>query len=410
MSAVDVPLDRPLPEDVGGSWLRGTLRYRRWPVFSARWLTGRLVVFGIVLTALAGLSALGTAVAGPGLEAGLVAGGWLVGSMLVMAFSGPALAGLVRYARWPIERERVAVVLAVLVGMGIAFVVDRVGSAHIEAQIRPAMETRSPALAASAREAQARAVAPWVQATAIGIGIGLYFALGGGLALAGYYRESRQWREARQHRAIAEMARARREAELRLAVLQAQVEPHFLFNTLASVRALVRSDVARAEATLDALAAHLRATMPASPVGAALPESTLEQQLSVAESYLEVMRLRLGGRLAVQVVADALARAQPFPPLLLITLVENAVKHGIEPSRGQGKIRIEARREEGLLVVEVADDGVGLRPGLGAGVGLANVRAQLEAAHGSTASLEVSSREAGGCLARLRLPWREGPA
>lgn len=410
MSAVGVPLDAPLPDDVGDGWLRGVLRYRRWPVFSARWLLGRALVFGAVLLVLAAMSALGTAMAGPGLEAGLIAGGWLIGSMLLMAFAGPLLAGAVRYARWPLKRERVGVVLAVLVGMGIAFAVDRVGSARIEAQIRPAMEANSPALAATAREAEARVAQPWMQVAGIGIALGIYFALGGGLALAGYFREARQWHDARQQRAIAEVTQAGREAELRLAVLQAQVEPHFLFNTLASIRALVRSDAERAEATLDALAAHLRTTMPASPVGAALPESTLAQQLAVAESYLDVMRLRLGGRLSVRVEADAAARAQPFPPLLLITLVENAIKHGIEPKRGAGEVRIHARRDGAQLVVDVLDDGVGLNPGLGGGVGLANVRAQLDAAHGVAASLEVASRPGGGCAARLHLPWREAAA
>jgi sensor histidine kinase YesM len=407
VSAAPVPLDAPLPDDIGAGWLRGVLRYRRWPVFSARWLVGRALVFGAVLLLLAALSALGTAVAGPGLEAGLIAGAWLFGSMMLMAFAGPVLAGFVRYARWPLQRERAGVVLAVLVGIGFAYAVDRVGSARIDAQIRPAIEANSPGLAESARQAEARANEPWMKVAGVGIALGIYFALGGGLALGGYVRESRQWEHARQQRAIAEMAQARREAELRLAVLQAQVEPHFLFNTLASIRALVRSDSHRAEATLDALSAHLRTTMPAVQAGTALPESTLSQQLAVAESYLEVMRLRLGGRLSVCVDADAEARAQPFPPLLLITLVENAIKHGIEPKRGPGEVRIEARREGAQLVIEVLDDGVGLNPGLGGGVGLANVRAQLAAAHGEAASLDVAARAVGGCAARLRLPWRE---
>jgi sensor histidine kinase YesM len=405
VSRVDVPLDAPLPDNVGRGRLRDVLRYRRWPVFSARWLLGRALVFATVLAMLAAMSALGTAIAGPGIEVGLIAGGWLIGSMMLMAFAGPVLAAAVRYARWPLRRERTAVVLAVLVGMGVAFAVDRVGSARIEALIEPAMVENSPALASSAREARARAKAPWVQAVNFGVIFGVYFMLGGGLALSGYFREQRQWQDARQQQAMAEASQARREAELRLAVLQAQVEPHFLFNTLASIRALVRSDAARAEATLDALAAHLRATMPTASDGAIRPESTLAQQIAVAESYLDVMRLRLGGRLAVRVDADDACRARPFPPLLLITLVENAIKHGIEPKRGAGEVCIEARRDGAQLLVDVLDDGAGLQPGLGGGVGLANVRAQLAASYGEAAALEVTSRAGGGCLARIRLPW-----
>ena len=405
MSAVHVPLDAPLPDDVGTGRLSGILRYRRWPVFSARWLLGRALVFGAVLLVLAAMSALGTAVAGPGLEAGLVAGGWLLGSMMLMAFAGPVLAGFVRYARWPLKRERVGVVLAVALGMGIAFAVDRVGSARIDAQIRPAMAANAPALAAHAREAEARANAPWMQVAGVGIALAVYFALGGGLALAGYAREARQWEHARQQAAMAAMAQARREAELRLAALQAQVQPHFLFNTLASIRALVEQDPARAGRSLEALAAHLRATLPRPGEDDARPASTVARQLDVAASYLEVMRLRLGERLHVVVDADPEARALPFPPLLLITLVENAITHGIEPLRGPGEVRVEARvcrdGDGERLAVSVVDSGVGLRPGVGGGIGLANVRGQLAARFGERARLQVANRPEGGCVARI---------
>lgn len=400
-----LPLGQTLPDDVGGGWLRDVLRYRRWPVFSVRWLLGRFVVFGAVLAGLASLSVLGMGVSGAGWAVGFRAGGWMMLSFLLMAFTGPVLAGVVRYRRFPLRRERLLVVLAVLLGMGLAFFVDQWGSAKIESQVATAMDAAQPQTAAMREEVTRRAKATWVLVVNVGVLVLIYSSLGGGLALSGYFREDRQWRAALERRRVAAMADRERDTALRLAVLQAQVEPHFLFNTLASIRALVATEPQRAIETLDALADHLRATMPTSKDGLTLPPSTLGQQLEIAASYLAVMRLRLGGRLSVRIEADDATRAQPFPPLLLITLVENAIKHGIEPKRGLGEVRIVAHRDADMLQVSVIDDGLGLVAGQGGGVGLANVRAQLAASFGDRAQLSVSGRSAGGCEARLRLPW-----
>lgn len=116
------------------------------------------------------------------------------------------------------------------------------------------------------------------------------------------------------------------------------------------------------------------------------------------------MTVRMAGRLTVRVEADAAARARPFPPLLLLTLVENAVTHGIEPKPGPGEIAIVARVEGEALVVGVEDDGAGLEPGMTPGVGLANVRAQLQSLFGDRASLDIISRPEGGVSARIRVP------
>lgn len=401
-----VPLGQPLPGQPSGGRFETLIRYRHWPVFSLAWLMGRLMVFAAVLLPLGLMSALGTAVSGIGWRTGLAAGGWMVLSFLLMAFSGPLLAAWVRYRSWPLHRERVAVVVAVLVGMGIAFAVDAWGSARIEALLERGMDASSAAMATAASDAKRVAQQPWVGAVAFVFGTAVYFVLGGGLALSGYFREQHRWRRELEARAMERIREERRDAELRLAVLQAQVEPHFLFNALASIRALVRSDASRAEETIDALAAHLRATMPAMGEGRPLAASTVRRQVEIAASYLEVMRLRLGGRLAVVVDIEPGAGDQPFPPLLLITLVENAIKHGIEPKRGPGEVRLRARRDGEALRVDVIDDGVGLRPGQGGGVGLANVRAQLAAAYGDAASLGVSGRADGGCHARITVPWQ----
>ena len=195
------------------------------------------------------------------------------------------------------------------------------------------------------------------------------------------------------------LARQGVQAELKL--LQAQIEPHFLFNTLANVRYLVQTGSPEALTMLDHLIHYLRT---------ALPEirsegSTLGREAELARAYLEIMRLRMGGALEVAIdVPEALAHA-PFPPLMVITLVENALKHGVAP-KGRGRIAIHARSVDGKLRVEVADDGRGLAEPIGRGVGLANIRERLAALFGAGARLDLESREGGGTLAVIEVPDR----
>ncbi len=198
---------------------------------------------------------------------------------------------------------------------------------------------------------------------------------------------------------------------MQLTVLQAQVEPHFLFNTLASVHSLIRQDPERAEATVEALVDHLRATMPKLRAEMGGAHSTLQDQLDVCESYLKVMQIRMSPRLRYTIDVPASLRSHPFPGYMLISLVENAIKHGIEPSPSGGNIvvtaGIESRNDGRQLAVSVTDDGAGLQPGTGKGVGLENIRAQLAAMFGSDAALSVRGRTLSGVEATIRVPYIE---
>ncbi len=169
----------------------------------------------------------------------------------------------------------------------------------------------------------------WLVRSSLGA---VFFCLGGGLALRTYFREQGTWVDAQRARELARLRQERNEADLRLTVLQAQVEPHFLFNTLASIHSLIRPDPTRAEATIEALVDHLRATLPKFRAEIGSPHSTLAQQIEVCSSYLAVMKVRLGHRLRYAVDVPEHLRSHTFPPLMLISLVENAIKHGIEPS------------------------------------------------------------------------------
>lgn len=188
--------------------------------------------------------------------------------------------------------------------------------------------------------------------------------------------------------------------EARLAALQGQIEPHFLYNTLANVQALIRQDASKAESMLNHLIAYLRAAMPD------LRESTttLGQELKRAEAYLGIMQLRLGPRLAFQVDAPEAARGCLIPPLGLMTLVENAIKHGIEPLPAGGRIVITAAYDCGNLQVEVSDNGAGFQSEGGDGVGLVNLQERLQALYGEKGALTLDAGLQSGVVARISLP------
>lgn len=399
------PLRQKLPAEVlvGGNAVWS--RYRQYPVFGLRWLMGRSLLFCSVIAVVAAFIGTGTGVAlqDPGIAIRVGITQFVAFSL--MATLGPALATAVRHRGWPVAWERKAVVVAVLAGMVLSFFVDRVASSYIDQLVKPE-------LAAAGLAVKPPVLSPVVKAIGLAINVAalvvIYGLFGGGLALRAYFSEHRRWDEHHHVRELSALESRVHEADLRLGVLQAQVEPHFLFNTLASVRALVWQDPAQAEATLDALVDFLRATIPKLRDDRGL-HATLGQQLDLCSSYLALMRVRMGGRLDYAVRADEVLRAAPFPPSLLITLVENAIKHGIEPQPGPGRIEVEAARDGDTLRVQVRDDGAGLQPGLSTGMGLANVREQLAARYGARAAFVLSpAAEGRGVCAEIRVPL--GPA
>jgi len=191
------------------------------------------------------------------------------------------------------------------------------------------------------------------------------------------------------------------EAELKL--MQAQVEPHFLFNTLASVQFLTETDPPAAHRLLGHLIAYLRAALPQLRASS----TTLGKEVELCEAYLNILRMRIGPRLAFAIDVPEALRATPFPPNLLISLVENAIKHGIEPSADGGSIDVRARRDGDRVVVEVADTGRGIvatQATTGGGVGLGNIRERLAALYGSRGRFTLSAVEPRGTRATLEIP------
>lgn len=191
--------------------------------------------------------------------------------------------------------------------------------------------------------------------------------------------------------------------QARLSLLQAQIQPHFLFNTLAALQLWVDVGDARAAPLLRALTGFLRGSTELMLQGSV----TLAQECETVRHYLEIMQSRLGGRLRFVIDVAPECEAQSLPPGLLITLVENAVEHGIEPRLRGGEVRVTARRLEGVFELRVLDDGPGLAPGAQAvteGIGLTNSRARLQHQFGERAQLQLKARTDGpGTEVRLQL-------
>ena len=212
-----------------------------------------------------------------------------------------------------------------------------------------------------------------------------------------------------RHQALAfELERselARQALDARLQLLQAQVAPHFLFNTLANVQALVDTGSPRASAVLRSLTDYLRAAVPLLHE----PAATLGRELRLVEAYLELMHMRMPDRLRYTLHVDDAALSLRCPPTTLLTLVENAVRHGIDPSEEGGSIEIRVERRGDRCLIRVDDTGIGLRPtNESLRTGLSTLRERLQLMFESNAQLRITPRERGGVRAELEMPALAG--
>jgi signal transduction histidine kinase len=193
----------------------------------------------------------------------------------------------------------------------------------------------------------------------------------------------------------------RRALDARLQLLRAQVAPHFLFNTLANVQALVDARSGRASAVLGSLIAYLRAATPRLDDAA----TTVAQELALARAYLELMHMRMPDRLAFTVEADEAALALRCPPMTLLTLTENAIRHGVDPSEAGGQIAIAVRRRAGRCLIRVADTGAGFQDATsGLGTGLASLRERLALSFAGDARLTLADNDPHGVVAEVDIP------
>jgi sensor histidine kinase YesM len=208
---------------------------------------------------------------------------------------------------------------------------------------------------------------------------------------------------AREQELALEAESLRAETELsQLRLLEAQIEPHFLFNTIANVRRTWRVDEALGRRMHDNAIRCLEASLPK----VRATQSLLADEIDLTRAYLELFALRMGPRLRYTIDMPATLARWPFPRMALLTLVENSIKHGLMPSDDGGTIAVAAALDNGDLLVRVVDDGIGFGGAdtSGSGIGLINIRSRLAAEYGRRARLEISSAAIGGVVASIRIP------
>ncbi len=427
---LDDPLPLALIRRLGG-WGGETLNY---PVFSPTWFRYKILSFLLPMVLLA-IVLIGVGIISKDIMSntrwhlwlGELALNWIEITALIVI--GRWLATFVYRRHWPRRKEAVGIAAALIFGIACATVISE--NDHLTKYDKPAAASASPAAAGSESSgvhAQPEGMAQSSQekekdkqkdeagkkdensrSISHVIWLALVIGLGGPLDFIRYFRQKRAMQDAALMRELERAKEGRTEAELRLSVLAAQIEPHFLFNTLTGVRSAIRSDPQRGIAIIDHLVDYLRATIPQMRNDAGHNHVGLASQLDAARSYLGVMHLRLP-RLSYGIECDPDLLSHPVPPLMLISLVENAVKHGIELKPGPARIDVRARRVDDAqgthLEIAVIDDGMGFTNAAGgSGIGLANVRERLAQLYGDAATLSLKARPEGGVIAAIVLPY-----
>ncbi len=422
-------LDEPLPPELTGRHYGWLTRYRRWPVFSPQWARRRARSLGLLTLGIWLLLLAGPLVAETGYRPwGSVAQVLLI--VVLPLFGTPWLAAEVRRRQLPEKLEWRLLLLCVLGTVaGLAAFHHWVAepmkqqiaawAGQLDEQGRRPRVGLAIGISTIQGEYSDRASVPSPRKMdppgPINLPTQLVFAtmafiFAGGMALPRWRTERAGLRALAHERELAAAQARRREAELKLSVLAAQVEPHFLFNTLAGVRSAISTDPARASVMIDQLVDYLRAAIPRLRSDGSA-QATVGGQFDIVRAYLGLMAARMP-RLQVQVQAPPDLLAAHCPPLMLISLAENAVKHGVEPKLGPAQVAVQAERSaDGRLLLRVLDDGVGFGgassgtgDAVGSGLGLSNIRERLQQLYGDRASLTLKARPEGGVAATLTLP------
>jgi sensor histidine kinase YesM len=416
--------DQPLPGkliDKLGSW---SVKAQHYPVFSQTWFRYRALGF----TAPLGVLALIMATISIFFANEKVASADSVKpyTMFFVLFLGIALnllggrwlAMLVKKRQWQKKNEMLGIASGLILGIALSLVIVVSADRLVDKKMKktsPETKEKLHQLSKS-NEVKMGIIITDEQEHEFNIAnIMLWIVLlswwGGVLDFRTYLKQRRELEEASIQEKLDQYKNERNQAQMRLSVLASQVEPHFLFNTLSGVRAAMLSDPARGVAIIDHLVDYLRSTIPQMRSDGNLMLSSVDNQFNSVRAYLGVIHMRIP-RLSFSVECPPDLMDCAVPPLMLISLVENAVKHGIEPKKGPVHIAVKASKipvndhtDGEQLCLSVEDNGVGFGHSIsGSGIGLNNIRERLKHLYAGDASLELSMRDEGGIVARILLP------
>ena len=405
-------LDNPLPSKILGKYGGWGSRAQRYPIFSQTWFKYRLLSYILPMMILAvflGLSlfVIPTSVARSSLILSIVLLWISVASALIV---GRGLAVLLVRRPWP-ERQRVTgVVVAILAGIVLALCLE-----HLEHNVEDQFTREYTQELAAKKQTDISLInpesiyehSPILAGVKLTLLVLVYGWLGGTLDLIAWFNQRKAMQDDEIEQRLALYQKERNEAELRLSVLASQVEPHFLFNTLSGVRSAILSDPQMGVAIIDNLVEYLRSTIPQLRNDGSASQVRLASQMQAIRAYLGVIKFR-SPRLNFVVEFDQSLAELTIPPLMLISLVENAVKHGIELKKGPVNITVTAEQRElggeEKLILSVIDDGLGFSSvNAGSGIGLSNIRERLKQLYQDAASLTLETNAAGGVTACIIL-------
>lgn len=325
---------------------------------------------------------------------------WEAGDWLIYALFTPAIFAISR--RWPLVRPHVFRRTLFHLGMSLVFcVIWATGGKLLQLILNLLLDPSliRTAMAGGSKQFAAMLTIDWLSWVFITLpfGIAVYLSVVGIEHATRYFVEARE-REIQVARLSEQLAGAR------FAALQAQVNPHFLFNTLNTIAVLVRDNERQAAvAIVEQLSEVLRASLSSHRQN----EVTLSEELELVRQYVAIERVRFSDRLTPEFEVDDSLLSALVPSFAVQTLVENAIRHGIAKTPDAGRLRVEAGRDGDMLVISVTDDGAGIdTDGITPGHGIENTRERLRALYGDNASLDVRKRPEGGTIAILRVPYR----
>jgi sensor histidine kinase YesM len=328
---------------------------------------------------------------------------------------GRWLATLVKKQHWPARKEVTGIAIALFFGVALSFTTVKFAEHVMDKKLKKATPETTGKIQSLVKSDEVKVgliITDEDKNKADIVNYVLWLLLltwwGGALDFRAYLKQGRAMKEALIQDKLEQYRSERNQAQMQLSILASQVEPHFLFNTLSGVRAAMLSDPARGVAIIDHLVDYLRSTIPQMRIDGNLMLTSVRNQFDSVQAYLGVIHMRIP-RLSFTLDCPDDLRDCAMPPLMLISLVENAVKHGIEPKKGAVQISVTASKVQNQfgeqLCLTVADNGVGFGvSSSGSGIGLSNIRERLKQLYAGKASLELSMREQGGIEAQILLP------